>query len=108
MFYNTTDAIRALAGRIITISGMFMPVAAFMHAAYFTLRSGGRTFITFLFDSAYVWAVTIPTALLLIHFTELDILKVYFSCQLVDIIKVTIGFILIKKGIWLRNIVASE
>ena len=108
MFYNTTDAIRALAGRIITISGMFMPVAAFMHAAYFTLRSGGRTFITFLFDSAYVWAITIPTALLLIHFTKLDILKVYFLCQFVDIIKVTIGFILIKKGIWLRNIVASE
>lgn len=108
MFYNTTDAIRLLAGRIITISGMFMPMAAFMHAAYFTLRSGGRTFITFLFDSVYVWAVTIPTALLLIHFTSLDILKVYFLCQLVDIIKVTIGFILIKKGVWLRNIVASE
>ena len=108
MFYNTTDAIRELSAKLITISGMFMPMAAFMHAAYFTLRSGGRTFITFLFDSAYVWVITIPTALLLIHFTRLDILAVYFLCQLVDIIKVTIGFILIKKGIWLRNIVASE
>ncbi|MCI7768649.1 MAG: MATE family efflux transporter [Oscillospiraceae bacterium] len=108
MFYNTTDEIRELAGSLITISGMFMPFAAFMHAAYFTLRSGGRTFITFLFDSAYVWAVTIPTALLLIHFTNLDIIAVYFLCQLVDIIKMTIGFILIKKGVWLRNIVASE
>lgn len=108
MFYNTTDEIRELAGEIITISGLFMPIAAFMHAAYFTLRSGGRTFITFLFDSAYVWAITIPTALLLVHFTSFDILTVYFLCQFVDIIKVTIGFILIKKGVWLRNIVASE
>lgn len=108
MFYNTTDAIRELAGSLITISGIFMPMAAFMHAAYFTLRSGGRTFITFLFDSAYVWVITIPTALLLVHFTDFDILKVYFLCQFVDIIKVTIGFILIKKGVWLRNIVASE
>lgn len=106
--YNTTDEIRVLAASLITISGMFMPIASFMHAAYFTLRSGGRTFITFLFDSAYVWAITIPTALLLINFTKLDIIAVYFLCQLVDIIKVTIGFILIKKGVWLRNIVASE
>lgn len=108
MFYNTTESIRELAGRLIIISGLFMPMSAFMHAAYFTLRSGGRTLITFLFDSVYVWIITIPTAMLLIHFTDLQILSVYFLCQLVDIIKVTIGFILIKKGVWLRNIVASE
>lgn len=106
--YNTSDDIRQLAGSIITISGMFMPFAAFLHAAYFTLRSGGRTFITFVFDSVYIWAITIPTAMLLVKFTEFDILTVYFLCQLIDIIKVTVGFILVKKGVWLRNIVASE
>ncbi|MDE7303498.1 MAG: MATE family efflux transporter [Oscillospiraceae bacterium] len=105
MFYNTTEQVRELASRLIMIMGIFMPFAAFMHAAYFTLRSGGRTFITFLFDSVYVWAVTIPTALLLVTFTDFDIKKVYFLCQFVDIIKVTIGFILLKKGVWIRNIV---
>ncbi|MBP1560648.1 MAG: MATE family efflux transporter [Oscillospiraceae bacterium] len=108
MFYNTTEQVRELAAHLIMISGLFMPLAAFMHAAYFTLRSGGRTFVTFLFDSAYVWAVTIPTALLLVNFTDYGILKIYFICQFVDIIKVTIGFILIKKGIWLRNIVKND
>lgn len=107
-FYNTTDEVRELAGTLIMISGIFMPFAAFMHAAYFTLRSGGRTFLTFVFDSVYVWAVTIPTALLLVNFTELDVRKIYFCCQFIDIIKVTIGFILIKKGIWLRNIVENN
>lgn len=105
MFYKTTDEVRSLAARLITISGMFMPLAAFMHAAYFTLRSGGRTFVTFLFDSVYVWAVTIPTALLLVKFTDFGILTVYFLCQSVDIIKVTVGIVLVKKGVWLRNIV---
>ncbi len=107
-FYNTTDHVRELAGKLIVISGSFMPLAAFMHAAYFTLRSGGRTFVTFLFDSVYVWIITIPTALLLINFTELSILPIYFFCQLVDIIKMTIGFILLKKGVWIRNIVSSK
>lgn len=106
--YNTDDSVRSLAGSLIVISGMFTPLTSFMHAAYFTLRSGGRTFITFLFDSVYVWAVTIPTALLLVNFTDFDILKIYFCCQAVDILKVTIGFILIKKGVWLRNIVSAS
>ena len=108
MFYNTTDTVRGLAGDLITISGLFMPLAAFMHAAYFTLRSGGRTFITFLFDSVYVWLITIPTALLLVKFTDFDILKIYFCCQAVDIIKMIIGFILVKKGVWIRNIVSED
>lgn len=107
LFYNTTDSVRQLAGNLIVISGAFMPLAAFMNAAYFTLRSGGRTYITFLFDSVFMWVITIPTALMLVNFTDFDILKIYFCCQAVDIIKVTIGFILIKKGVWIRNIVSE-
>lgn len=108
MLYNTTESVRSLASSLIVISGIMMPLAAFMHAAYFTLRSGGKTLITFLFDSVYMWAVTIPTALILVYFTGLDITAVYFCCQAVDIIKVTIGFILVKKGVWIQNIVSSS
>ena len=97
-----------MAGSLIMISGLFMPFAAFMHATYFTLRSGGRTLVTFLFDSAYVWGITIPTALLLVNFTDFGILNIYFCCQFVDIIKVTIGLILVVKGVWLRNIVKND
>lgn len=107
-FYNTSDQVRELAGTLIMISGMFMPVAAFMNAAYFTLRSGGRTLVTFLFDSVFMWCVAIPTALALVYFTNLGILEIYFICQSVDIIKVIIGFILIKKGVWLHNIVKNN
>lgn len=107
-FYNTTDSVRSMAGSLIMISGLFMPFAAFMHATYFTLRSGGRTLVTFLFDSVYVWCITIPTALLLVNFTDFGILNIYFFCQFVDIIKVTIGIILVSKGVWLRNIVKND
>ena len=81
---------------------------AFIHASYFTLRSGGRTLVTFLFDSVYMWAVTVPLALVLVTFTDWDIRTVYLCCQLIDIVKLIIGFILIKKGVWLRNIVSEE
>lgn len=104
-FYNTTDDVRGLAADFILILALFIPVQAFMNAAYFTLRSGGQTFITLLFDSVFMWVVSVPTALLLVNFTELDIRSVYFACQAVDIIKVIMGIIFLKKGLWLKRIV---
>lgn len=63
--YNTTEQTR-LAARFIMVQAIFMPQAAFMHAAYFTLRSGGKTIVTFLFDSVFVWCVSVPIAYLLL------------------------------------------
>lgn len=108
MFYNTTEQVRELAARFMIILAIFIPLHAFMNAAYFTLRSGGQTYITLLFDSVFMWVISVPTAMLLVKFTDLDIKTVYFICQAVDIIKVVLGIILLKKGVWLRNIVSEK
>lgn len=105
MLYNTDPEVRTLARWLITITAVFMPQNAFLHAAYFTLRSGGRTIVTFLFDSVFVWVVSIPTATLLNRFTGFPVLGVYAMVQLADSVKCIVGFILVKKGVWLRNIV---
>ncbi len=102
--YESPDSVKHLATQLIRISACFMPVGAFVHAAYFTLRSGGKTFITFLFDSVFVWAVVIPLAFFLTECTTLPIIPIYFCCVAIDIVKCIIGFILVKKGIWLHNI----
>ena len=106
--YATTASVQDLATRLICIAAMCMPLQAFMHAAYFTLRAGGKTIITFVFDSAFVWVVSIPLAYTLSRFTQLPIVYLYLSCQLVEIIKCIIGFALVKKGVWLQNIVAVK
>lgn len=105
--YNTTAEVKGLARNFIMISALCMPLNAFTHATYFTLRSGGKTIITFIFDSAFVWAVNIPLAFCLTHFTDWHIVLIYLCCQLTEIIKCIIGFILVKKGVWLHNIVAE-
>ena len=105
--YNTTDQVRLLAEKFIIITAMLMPMQAFMHTCYFTLRSGGKTFITFLFDSVFLWAVSIPLAFVLSRYTNLPIIPLYISCQLVDLIKCVIGFLMVKKGIWIHNFVAD-
>lgn len=108
MMYNTSLQVKDLAASFIRIAALCMPLAGFMHASYFTLRSGGKTVITFLFDSVFLWCVNIPLAYVLSRYTGLHIIPLYLFCQLVDIIKCIIGFILVKKGVWLHNIVAKE
>ena len=108
MLYNTTDGVKALAAWFLRIAALCMPIAGFLHASYFTLRSGGKTIITFLFDSVFLWCISIPAAFVLSRFTDLPIVPLYLSVQLLDLIKCVIGFILVKKGVWLNNIVAAK
>lgn len=105
--YKTEPGIKALAKNFIIISAMAMPLCAFSHCSYFTLRSGGKTIVTFLFDSVYTWVVMIPYAFILSRFTTLSITMVFFLVSFTEIIKVIIGFFMIKSNVWLQNIVNS-
>ncbi len=106
--YNTTGEVRDMAGAMIRITAYLMPMQAFLHAAYFTIRSGGRTIITFLFDSGFSWCVSIPFIYGIVHFTGLPILAVYTLYYSLDFIKAAVGAVLLKKGIWLQNIVEQR
>lgn len=108
MIYNTSDEVKDLAASFIRIGGLFMPVWAFLNSAYFTIRTGGKTVVTFFFDSVFIWGATVPIAFVTSRFTDLSIVPIYFTCQAVDIIKCIIGYILLKKGIWLNNLVGAE
>ena len=103
--YNTEPQVRELASSFIRVSALCMPIFAFLHTTYFTLRSGGKTVITFFFDSVYLWVVSAPLAYLLSRYTTLPIVALYLTCNLVDIIKCIIGYVLLRKGVWINNIV---
>ena len=105
--YNTTEDVKALAVQFIVAQAIFMPQAAFMLAAYFTLRSGGKTIVTFLFDSVFVWCVSVPVAYALSRFTGVPVIVIFAMVQMADWIKCAIGFVLVKKGVWLQNIVGE-
>lgn len=107
MLYNTSDEVKELATWFLRIAALCMPIAAFMHACYFTLRSGGKTIVTFLFDSVFLWCISTPVAYILSRYTGMEIVTLYFSVQLLDLIKCVIGFILVKKGVWINNIVTT-
>ena len=102
--YNTSDEIRQLAAGLILISAVCMPLYAFENASYFVIRSGGKTVVTFFFDACFGWIFSLPAVFALIHFTDLPVLTVYFIVQMIEWIKCGIGFVLMKKGIWMNDI----
>lgn len=103
-FYNTSDEIRQLATALICIIGAIRPFITYMYGSYYTLRSGGKTFVTFLYDAGCLWALTVPTAFILSRFTNISILPLYMICQIPDMLKCILGAILIKRGKWLQNL----
>ncbi len=103
--FNTGEEVRLLATRLMQICAFAMPLDACANACYFTLRSGGKTLVTFLFDSVFVWVVQASVVAILIYFTDLPILPLFAISQALNLIKATVGSILVQKGIWVRNIV---
>ena len=97
-------AMIASAGILILISAFVMPFQSFANATYFTLRSGGKTFITFLFDSGFMWICSIPLAFCLSRFTALPILPLFAICQMPDVLKCVLGSWMLKKGSWIHTL----
>ena len=105
--YNTTPGVQELATYFLLVMACMMPFCSFTNASYFTLRSGGCTGITFLFDSAYMWCLVVPLAFVLSRFTDIAVVPMYMLIQGTELIKSFIGYVLVKKGVWLRNLVGS-
>jgi putative MATE family efflux protein len=102
--YNTSDEIRLMATDLLRVMAVLEIFRDYVNTAYFIIRSGGKTIITFLFDSAFTWVFCVPIALVLTHFTTLSIVWVFFAVQCTEIIKAVVGYILLKRGIWVNNI----
>ena len=103
--YNVSAEVRDLTRQLLTIAGLSLPIHSFAHVTYFTIRSGGRTVITFFFDAVYIWAVTVLLAFLLTRYTDLKIVRIYFCVQFIDVIKVIIGLLMLRSDFWARNVV---
>ncbi len=106
--YNTQDSIKQLATYFITIQALVMPLWSYTNSSYFILRSGGKTGITFLFDSGYTWGVMIPVVFCLSRFSPLGIREIFFITTFCEIIKVICGFFMVRSGKWIVNLTLTN
>jgi len=103
--YNTTDEVKQIATYLIRVCACTGPIVSFANAAYFTLRSGGKTVVTFIFDSGSMWILSVPIAFMGYYVFGLSIFVIFPIVQLLETVKVILGAILIKKRVWVNNIV---
>ena len=104
MLYKTEAQIKEMASALIKIGAIFMPVYAFENASYFTIRSGGKTFITFLFDAGFVWVCSLPLAFVITHFSGFDIITTFIIVQSAEFIKCLVAFLMVKSGMWIHDL----
>ena len=104
LIFKTTDSIRHLATWLIVINGVLMPFYSFTHASYFIIRSGGKTFITMLFDSGFVWILSVPFAFMLSYYTTWPVVWMVAAVQALELIKCISGGLFVRSGIWAKNI----
>ncbi len=104
--YKTTDAVKFMAMTFIIIVGIYMPAMSYTHASYFIIRAGGNTFITFLFDSCFVWVIAVPLAYVLSRYTAVSVQMLMILVMGTEFIKCIIGGVMVKSGMWAKNIVS--
>ena len=107
LYKDTSQDVRKLATSLMAVIAGCMIIFSFNTSCFYTLRAGGVTFVTFLFDSLFVWVVSLPLALVLVKLTDASIVLVYFIVQITEIIKSVIGYLLIKSKIWVKNLVVE-
>lgn len=103
-FYATSDEVKDIAASLLRVLAVFMPVQALYNSFYFILRSGGKTVITFFFDSVFTCTVSLGTAWFLSRYTGLNLVMMFTAVNMMDIIKVIIGAILVQKRVWIQNL----
>lgn len=106
--YNTIPHVKQLATRILLIGALMMPLHAFSNSCYFTLRSGGKTLITFVFDSGALWVISIPVAFIIAHFTDISIIPFFTIIEGLNLLKCILGYILVKQRHWVVNLVGGK
>ena len=105
--YNTTDTVKALAVKLLLVYAAMMPLFSYTNSCYFTLRSGGKTLITFAFDSLFVWVFSIPVAFYLSRSTDMGIVLMYAIVELLNLVKCVIGAVLVRRRRWVVNLVGK-
>lgn len=103
--YNTDDVTKKYAAYFICCSALLSPAVSIANSSYFILRSGGRMLITILFDCVYEMCLTVPVAFSLYYIFKLSISVIYPIVISLDIIKAAFGIVLVRKKIWVKNLV---
>ena len=104
--YNVSPESERWAVYFIKVSAVFMPFLCYENSSYFTLRAGGRIFLTSLFDGFFVLFFCGGIAFIFKGIAPVSI--TYVAVEATNILKAAMGFVFLKKKLWVRNLVGGS
>ena len=90
------------------LMALFMPVWVYMNTQQAVARAGGDTAMGAYADSLLTLFVMIPMVILLGRYTEVGPVWMYGCVKLIDLVKVAVFHVWLKKERWLKNLTGME
>ena len=105
--YNIDNILKINITKCIQCYSYLYIITSLAVVVFFILRSGGNTLLLSLIDGVFIWIIELPLQFILIKFTTLEISQIYFLALSLEFFKFLIGFVFIKKNIWLNNLISK-
>ncbi|MBQ3800148.1 MAG: MATE family efflux transporter, partial [Treponema sp.] len=104
VFGRLSESAIAICRSMVVLMSFFMPVWVYMNAQQAVARAGGDTAMGAYTDATITIFVMIPMVFLLGIYTGIGPVMMYLSVKLLDLVKVVVFHIWLKKERWLRNL----
>ena len=98
----------SICRNMVMLMALFMPVWVYMNTQQAIARAGGDTAMGAYADSLLTLFVMIPMVLVLGRYTSIGPVSMYGCVKLIDLIKVAVFHVWLKKERWLKNLTGRE
>lgn len=103
LYELSPEAIHALE-TLVRIKSILMPIYVINVCTFFILRAGGAAMSTMIIDSGFLWAGPVLVSTVLSLFTSMDLVTLYITVELLDLVKMFFAFWFLGQGKWVRNL----
>jgi MATE family, multidrug efflux pump len=104
--FNVSQSAKSGVTSILKVLSVLMPIKIFnWHMVVGILRSGGDTRYSLYMEAGGIWLVAVPAAVitgLVLHF---PLIYIYIALSMEEVVKFILGFIRLRSGKWLKNVI---
>ena len=108
VFGRLSDSAVEICRDMVIMMSCFMPVWVYMNAQMAVARAGGDTAMGAMTDSVITIVIMLPMLFILGFATNIGPVAMYLGVKLLDIVKVVVFHIWLKKERWLKNLAAPN
>ncbi len=108
VFGRLSESAIGICRSMVILMAFFMPVWVYANAQQAVARSGGDTAMGAWVDAALTLLVMLPLVLILARFTDVGPVILYCSVKVVDLLKVVLFHLWLKRERWLRNLAGKN